>query len=218
MLTIGVGIALVFEAVFGFLRRYLLLYASNKIDVRVSTRTFERLVSLPIDFFERASAGVLVKHMQQGEKLRDFFTGKLFLTLLDALALLVVVPVLLMYSGLLSAVVLAFAAAMALTIAALVGPFRRRLRALYEAEGQRQAFLVETIQGIDTVKALAVEPKQRRGWNARCAEAIASQFRVGRISRGGAVGHRPAREAVDRGGDSAGRAGRCSTVTSPSAR
>ncbi len=182
VLTIGIGIALIFEAVFGFLRRYLLLYASNKIDVRVSTRTFERLVSLPIDFFERASAGVLVKHMQQGEKLRDFFTGKLFLTLLDALALLVVVPVLLMYSAFLSAVVLAFAAAMALTIAALVGPFRTRLRALYEAEGQRQAFLVETIQGIDTVKALAVEPKQRRGWNARCAEAIASQFRVGRIS------------------------------------
>ena len=76
VLTIGIGIALIFEAVFGFLRRYLLLYASNKIDVRVSTRTFERLVSLPIDFFERASAGVLVKHMQQGEKLRDFFTGQ----------------------------------------------------------------------------------------------------------------------------------------------
>ena len=182
VLTAGIVIALAFEAVFGFLRRYLLLYASNKIDIRVSTRTFERLVSLPIDFSERASAGVLIKHMQQGEKLRDFFTGKLFLTLLDATALLVVVQVLILYSGYLSAIVLGFAALIALTIASLVGPFRRRLRALYEAEGQRQAFLVETIQGIDTVKALAVEPKQRRGWNERCAEAIGSQFRVGRIS------------------------------------
>jgi subfamily B ATP-binding cassette protein HlyB/CyaB len=182
VLTAGIVIALCFEAVFGFLRRYLLLYASNKIDIRVATRTFERLVSLPIDFFERASAGVLIKHMQQGEKLRDFFTGKLFLTLLDATALLVVVPVLILYSGYLSVIVLGFAALIALTIASLVGPFRRRLRALYEAEGQRQAFLVETIQGIDTVKALAVEPKQRRGWNERCAEAISSQFRVGRIS------------------------------------
>jgi subfamily B ATP-binding cassette protein HlyB/CyaB len=182
VLAVGIVIALAFEAVFGFLRRYLLLYASNKIDIRVSARTFERLVSLPIDFFERASAGVLVKHMQQGEKLREFFTGKLFITLLDATALLIVVPVLFLYSGFLSAVVFGFAALIALTIAALVGPFRRRLRALYEAEGQRQAFLVETIQGIDTVKALAVEPKQRRGWNERCAEAIDSQFRVGRIS------------------------------------
>lgn len=182
VLTAGIVVALAFEAVFGFLRRYLLLYASNKIDVRVAARTFERLVSLPIDFFERASAGVLVKHMQQAEKLRDFFTGKLFLTLLDAMALLVAVPILVLYSPFLSVIVLGFAAAIALVIAALIGPFRRRLRALYEAEGQRQAFLVETIQGIDTVKALAIEPKQRRGWEARSVATITSQFRVGKIS------------------------------------
>src|SRR5262249_49757072 len=60
--------AFLFEAVFQYLRRSLLVYASARIDVTTSIRTFERLLSLPIDFFERASTGLLAKHMQQVEK------------------------------------------------------------------------------------------------------------------------------------------------------
>src|SRR5262249_34426316 len=94
VLVLGVGGAVLFDAIFNFLRRFLLVYASARIDVRTSMRTFERLLSLPIDFFERASAGVITKHMQQVEKIREFLTGRLFLTLLDATSLLVIVPLL----------------------------------------------------------------------------------------------------------------------------
>ncbi|HEV2100894.1 MAG TPA: ABC transporter transmembrane domain-containing protein, partial [Stellaceae bacterium] len=76
VLAAGVSIAIVFDATFNFLRGTLLTYASARIDVRTATRTFERLLSLPIDFFERASAGVITKHMQQVEKIREFLTGR----------------------------------------------------------------------------------------------------------------------------------------------
>ena len=78
--------------------------------------------------------------------------------------------------------VLGFAAFTAAVIAGLIPIFRRRLRTLYEAEGQRQAYLVETIHGMETVKALATEPLRRREWDARCAQSAESRFRVGRIS------------------------------------
>ena len=65
VLTAGAAIALAFDALFSFLRRYLLLYATNKVDIRVATKTFGHLLGLPISFFEHISAGVLVKHMQQ---------------------------------------------------------------------------------------------------------------------------------------------------------
>ena len=81
VLTVGVMLALLFESIFGFVRQYLLLYASNKIDVRLATRTFGHLLALPIDYFERCSAGVVVRHMQQAEKIRQFLTGRMFLTL-----------------------------------------------------------------------------------------------------------------------------------------
>src|SRR5262249_19295987 len=182
VLVAGVGAAVLFDAAFNYLRRILLVYASARIDVRTSIRTFERLLALPIDFFERASAGVITKHMQQVEKIREFLTGRLFLTLLDATSLIVIVPLLFFYSGRLAIMVLGFSALTAAIIAALIPVYRRRLRVLYEAEGQRQAYLVETIHGMETVKGLATEPLRRRDWDARCAQAAESRFDVGRIS------------------------------------
>jgi ATP-binding cassette subfamily B protein len=94
VLSLGMLAVLAFEAGFNFLRGYLILYASSKIDIRVATRTFAKLLSLPMLFFGRSHAGVLIQHMQQADKIREFLTGKLFFTLLDGAALVVFVPVL----------------------------------------------------------------------------------------------------------------------------
>ncbi|MBD9444006.1 MULTISPECIES: peptidase domain-containing ABC transporter [unclassified Rhizobium] len=182
VLTIGIGIALVFDAAFSFLRRYLLLYATNRIDIRIATRTFGHLLNLPIALFEQASAGVLVKHMQQTGRIREFLTGRLFLTLLDGVSLLVFIPILLLYSVKLTLVVIGFAALVGLVVMLLVGPFQRRLQALYKAEGDRQALLVETVHGMRTVKSLALEPRQRRAWDDYSAQSISVRFRVEKIS------------------------------------
>ena len=182
VLAVGVGVALAFEALFVFLRRYLLIYATNRIDIRVATRTFRHLLNLPINFFEQASAGVLVKHMQQSSRIREFLTGRLFLTLLDALSLLVFVPVLVLYSPTLSMVVLGFSALIGLIVALLIVPFRKRLAALYAAEGERQGLLVETFHGVRTIKSLAMEPLQRRVWDDRSAQTINTRFKVEVIS------------------------------------
>lgn len=182
VLTIGIGIAILFDAAFTFIRRYLLLYATNKIDIRMATRTFGHLLNLPIALFEQSSAGVLVKHMQQTGRIREFLTGRLFMTLLDGVSLLVFIPILLFYSVKLTLVVLGFAALVGLVVAILVGPFQRRLQALYKAEGDRQALLVETVHGMRTVKSLALEPRQRRVWDDKTAESISVRFRVDKIS------------------------------------
>lgn len=182
VLAAGAGAALVFEAAFSFLRRYLLLYATSRTDIRVSAKTFAHLLNLPISFFEQSSAGVLVKHMQQASRIRDFLTGRLFLTLLDAMSLVVFLPLLLMYSVRLTLIVLGFTALIGLTVAALVGPFRRRLMALYRVEADRQALLVETVHGMRTVKSLAMEPAQGRAWNDCSAESVAMRYRVEKIS------------------------------------
>ncbi|MYM90044.1 ATP-binding cassette domain-containing protein [Rugamonas sp. FT107W] len=185
VLAVGIIAALVFDATFGFLRQTLTLAASNKIDMRLTRRVFSHLLSLPIDFFETTSAGVVTRHMQQLEKIRSFLTGRLFFTALDLIALLVFVPILFSYSFKLAMIVLLFAAMIAGVVMAMVPTFQRRLNALYSAEGQRQGMLVETIHGMRTVKALAIEPSQRRIWDQRSAEAITMHFRVGQISIAG---------------------------------
>ena len=185
VLAVGIVAALIFDATFGFLRQTLTLAASNKIDMTLTRRVFSHLLSLPIDFFETTSAGVVTRHMQQLEKIRSFLTGRLFMTGLDLIALVVFVPILFSYSFKLTLIVLLFAAMIGGIVMAMVPTFQRRLNALYSAEGQRQGMLVETIHGMRTVKALAIEPTQRRVWDQRSAEAITMHFRVGQISIAG---------------------------------
>jgi ATP-binding cassette subfamily B protein len=183
VLAIAATIGLAFEAIFGFLRRFLLLYATNRIDIRTARRTFGRLMLLPSAFFEHIPAGVLVRHMQQIERIREFLSGRLFLTALDSLALIVFLPILFIYSGILTALVLAFSALIAANVALLLPILRRRLNLLYEAEAQRQGFLTETVHGIATIKALALEPRQRQDWEQRIANAIGMQLEVAKISQ-----------------------------------
>ena len=153
-------VMLLFNGALEYLENYFLLFATNRIDIRLATRTFAKLLSLPVDFYERISSGVLIKHMQQTEKIRSFLSGSLFFSALELLSLVVFLPFLLFYSVKLTIVVLAFTLAMALVIAALIKPFQIRLEELYLAEGKRQGMLVETIHGIRTVKSLALEPSQ----------------------------------------------------------
>ncbi len=182
VLTVGILGVILFETAFSFLRQFLLLGATNKIDMRLTRRAFTHLLSLPIQFFESASAGVIMRNMQQLEKIRSFFTGQLFFTVLECASLLIFAPLLFLYSPMLATVVICFAIAMALVVLLLIKPFQARLNKLYAAEGRRQSILVETIHGMRTVKALAIEPMKVREWNERSANSILTGFEVMKIS------------------------------------
>ncbi len=182
VLAVGIVLALMFDAILDWLRNYLLLHATSKIDMRVATRTFGHLLRLPSEFFDQATAGVLTKHMQQASSIRQFLTGSLFMTLMDSMALFVFLPVLFFYSVKLAFIVLLMTAITGGIILALIPMFSRRLHALYEAEGDRQSMLVEAIHGMPTIKALSLEPKQRKRWDDKAASAVIQSFRVGKIS------------------------------------
>jgi len=182
VLGAGMVLALIFDAVFGYLRQLLTLAATNKIDMRLTRRVFSHLLTLPIDYFETATAGVITNHMRQLERIRSFLTGRIFSTGLDAIALVIFTPILFFYSVQLALIVLVFTAMIAAIIVAMLPAYQRRLSSLYNAEGLRQSMLVETIHGMRTVKALAIEPSQRKYWDQRSAEAITMHYRVGLIS------------------------------------
>lgn len=181
VLVVAVVVVLVFQGVFNFLRDYLLAFATSKIDMRTATRTFGHLVRLPLAFFQRATAGVLTKHMQQADEIRQFLTGKLLETLLDATALLVFLPLLFLYSWKLGLLVLGFSLAIAVVIALMVPRFYAALTSLYRAEGERQSLLVESIHGISTIKSLALEPRRNRVWDESSAQSVRTHFQVNKL-------------------------------------
>ena len=130
-LAVGMVVLLCFDAAFNYIKQTMLLYATNKIDMRLTRRTFNHLLYLPTDFFDSNSAGVLLKHMQQTEKIRGFLTGRLLFTLLDLSVLIVVIPIIFMYSVSLSFIVLGTALVIAIILAFAIPIFRKRLMDLY---------------------------------------------------------------------------------------
>jgi ATP-binding cassette subfamily B protein len=171
-----------FDSLFSYVRQRLMLYVSIKVDATLGSRVFAKLLSLPMPFFEHTTAGVLTRHMQQTEKLRHFLTGRLFQTLLDCTALPLLICLLMSYSPLLSCVVLGFALLIAGIIGILIPSFKHCLNQLYQAEGARQAHLVETIHGVRTIKSLAMEPVRQSEWDTRLAASLRRLIVVGRIS------------------------------------
>lgn len=182
VLGAGITLAILFHAGMEFLRNYLLLFATNKIDINTAMKTFAHLMRLPISFFDAVASGLLIKHMQQTDRIRGFLSGNLFFTFLELLSLFVFIPFLMLYSIPLTGIVLGFSLLMALVVMALIKPFQRRLDILYQAEGKRQSRLVESLHGIHTVKSLALEPVEQRAWNDASAFAIDAHFHVGKIS------------------------------------
>ncbi len=172
----GMMIAILFETILSYLRQYLVVYATMKIDARINTRTFNKLLSLPMSYFERSSTGVLTKHMQQSEGIRNFLTGQLFTVALDSITLVFLLPVMFLYNSTLAMIVLGFTAVLCLVIGAALPILKSRMMRVYSAEAGLQSFLVENLQGMRTVKSLALDARKRKEWGERLANSINQRF------------------------------------------
>jgi len=182
VVTIGVVIAILFDAILNWLRGYFVLQTASRIDIRLARTTFKHLMGLPIGFFETSLAGVVTKHMQQGTQIREFLTGQLLTTLLDMPALFIFLPLMAWYSIPLTLAVVAVTLILAGVVAVMLGPYRRRLRHLYRAEAQRQSLLVESVHGMRTIKSLNLEPRREETWDNAAAEAVRTYVQVRKIS------------------------------------
>ncbi len=174
-----------FDTAFGYVKQNLILYASTKIDARLASRTFGRLLNLPLTFFETSTAGIVIRNMQQTESIRSFLTGRLFQTGLDMLPMPILLVMLGMYSFKLTMVVLSFSVLIALCIAGMLPIFKHHLDQLYQVEGARQGHMVETIVGMRTVKSLVLGPNRLQEWDLKVAQSMRRLMTVGRV---GAIG------------------------------
>lgn len=168
-----------FEALFGYLIQNLTLSTTNKIDATLSSKMFNKLLGLPLEFFEKMPAGVIFRHLQQTDRIRHFLTGSLFQTLLQAITLPLLIVLLVSYSWKLTLVVTAFTVCIAATIGIMIPMFRARLNDLFAAEGSRQAHSIETIHGIRTVKSLCLEEAKQETWEEKVVASVRKNAHVG---------------------------------------
>src|SRR5207249_11101970 len=163
-LSAGVGVLILFDAGFNYLRNYLLAFITRRLDHQVATSTIDHLLRLPIHYFHANPSGVVAYKLQEANNVRDFLASRLFNTFLDFLAVIIYLPVLLLYSWQLTLIVLGVSVTAFIVLAAMSRRFRKRLTEVNEIEGRRQAVLFEILNGMSTIKTLAPEPRSMLRW------------------------------------------------------
>jgi subfamily B ATP-binding cassette protein HlyB/CyaB len=171
-----------YETLLGYARRLIILVIGVRTDAKLSLHVFNRLIRLPLDYFERHPAGETMYKVSQVNKVREFMTGKLMTTLLDMITLLVLLPLLFWLNATLAWLVLVCATLIMLIILAFLRPIRIAFAKVVNAEVLKNAALGETIFGIKTVKSLALEPQRKALWDERTAEVGKWRFAMGRLS------------------------------------
>jgi subfamily B ATP-binding cassette protein HlyB/CyaB len=178
VLVIGLVALTVFEAVLETLRVYLFAHTTNRIDVELGARLFRHLMALPIAYFQARRVGDSVARVRELENIRQFLTSSALTLVIDLLFTVVFLVVMFYYSTTLTLIVLP-SFPFYIGISVFAAPlFRRHLDEKFNRGSENQAFLVESVTGVETLKAMAVEPQMQRRWEEQLAGYVSASFRV----------------------------------------
>jgi subfamily B ATP-binding cassette protein HlyB/CyaB len=182
VLVFGLVTISVFEALLGGLRAYVFSHTTNRVDVELGARLFHHLLSLPLAYFQARRVGDSVARVRELENIRNFLTGNALTLIMDLLFTLVFLAVMLSYSPLLTLIVL-LSLPLYVVLSAVVTPIlKNRLDEKFRRSAENQAFLVESVTGVETVKAMAVEPLMQRKWENQLAAYVSSAFKASNLS------------------------------------
>lgn len=182
VIAIGLITVTLFEVVLTALRTYVFAHTTSRIDVELGARLFRHLLSLPMAYFQARRVGDSVARVRELENIRSFLTGNAITLVLDLVFSVVFIGVMLFYSGWLTLIVIVSLPCYILLSASITPLLRSRLQEKFNRGAENQAFLVETLTGIDTVKAMAVEPQWTRKWDQQLAAYVSAGFRTVSLS------------------------------------
>ena len=186
VIATGLLAAVVFESLLSVLRTYVFAHTTSRIDVELGSRLFRHLLALPLAYFEARRVGDTVARVRELENIRQFLTGPALMSIIDLAFAGVFIAVMLYYSPLLTLIVLGALPVYVLLMLVAMPLFRRRLDEKFVRGADNQAFLVEAVTNVQTLKAGATEPQAARRWDEQLAAYVAASFRV--ISLGAVAG------------------------------
>ena len=198
LVVVVIGLLLIglFDVMLQYLRAYALNHTTSRIDVELGSRLFDHLLRLPLSYFETRAAGQTVARVRELETIRSFLTGQGLSSAIDLLFAIVAIAVLYLYSKTLTLIVL-LSIPLYLIIAFLIRPsLRERINERFDRGALSQQFLVESVVGIQTLKAAAVEPILKNQWEEKLAAYVKTSFRAVMLASA-----RPERHPVRQQGD-----------------
>jgi len=182
VLIFGMIFVSVFQIWMTGLRSYLFTHTTNRIDVALSTKLFRHITALPVKYFETWQVGEVVARVKELDNVRQFITGSGLTVVLDTIFAIVYIIAMFMYSSYLSWITLLVLPLYIILNVVATPIYRKRLNDKFAAGSENQAFLIETVTGIQSVKSLAVESQFIRKWEQMLARYTKTSFATANLS------------------------------------
>ncbi len=182
VLVFALIVVTLFEIALNALRTYLLSHTANRLDLMLGVELFRHLLALPLSYFENRRVGDTIARMRELENVRRFITGAGIMLVLDLFFVIVFIAVMYLFSPFLCTIVL-------LSLPVLFGAsfvmtplLRDRLEDRSASNAANQSFLVETLSGMETIKAGAAEQRLRERWEHRLTEHVKNGFQSSHLA------------------------------------
>jgi len=182
VIAIAFGAVIIFEFLLSIVRNYVFVHTTSKIDARLGARLFRHLISLPLVYFEKRKVGNIIARVRELDQIREFIANKSVTVLLDMLFSVVFVVMMMIYSVQLTFVSLGFISIIAILYIIVTPNLRKRLEAKFQMGAQSNAYLVESVTGMQTVKALAIEGSMQKKWEEYLGAYVNAGFNLAHLS------------------------------------
>jgi len=181
VLAVGIATVFLFDALLRFIRNYLLEIAGKKSDIIMSSILYSQVLNLKMDQWP-ARIGAFSSQLREFESIRNFFTASTMATLVDLPFAIIFLCVVYYIGGPMIAVPLVIIAVLLLYSFILVRPLKASIEATYEATANKNAHLIETLQSIKTVKALAASNHSQWVWEESSSTIANKSMRARTLS------------------------------------
>lgn len=178
MLSLAIFASSVVEAAHNYLESVM----NARLQNRLGKDMLRRLLRMPVAYFDSKPAGELTKLATQIQEVANFQVRQLLSSVVALLSLLVVLPLLLIYSTSLTLMVLGIGCTMALTVALALRVYQRRVARAYALDADFQSGLIESIKGVRTIKSLALERHFEHKQGSRLDNQLFGLFDVERLN------------------------------------
>ncbi|HIG76913.1 MAG TPA: ATP-binding cassette domain-containing protein, partial [Candidatus Lambdaproteobacteria bacterium] len=172
VLTAGVAVALLFNAIVGFVRDYIFNYIGDILESRIATDIFDKLLGLPLIQVQGDNINKFNTSMQSITALRNTVVMRVFKTVFDLTAVLVFVPVMFAYNFLMGLIVLGFAILMGVNKIIFNNIAGKSPEILGEVENSKSSLIRETLHGMTMLKEFEEEESERKNWRKSAAASI----------------------------------------------
>lgn len=162
-LSIGAMIVIGFDFFMRVLRGYFIDVAGKRIDASLSSSIFQRVLGLQMQS-RPGSVGAFASSLQEFEGVREFLTSATITTLIDLPFVLLFIAALFWIGGPIAWIVVVAIPIILLVSLLLQGPISRVVQANMRLASQRQASLIETLVGLETIKVMGAEGPAQRKW------------------------------------------------------